>query len=158
MSIAKITIICLGKFKERSYIELETEYKKRLSPFARLDIIELQEESYYKNEDIERIKLKEAENIKKYLKKDAIVILLQENGTERDSMDFASYFDRLSSLGQELIFVIGSGVGLHESLKEVSNYTIYLSKLTFPHNLARILLLEQLYRSATINSGKKYHK
>ncbi len=158
MSIAKIKIICLGKFKEKAYAELENEYRKRLSPFAKLNIIELSEESYHKNEDIEKIKLKEAENIKKYLSKDSIVILLQEKGTERDSIEFASNMDRLTSLGQELIFVLGSGVGLHESLKEVSNYTFSLSKLTFPHNLARILLLEQLYRSATINSGKEYHK
>lgn len=158
MSHSRITIICLGKYKEKAYLELEKEYKKRLSPFAKLSIIELSEEPYRKNADIQRIKLIEAENIKKHLKQGAIVILLEERGTLRGSEEFAVNLDRLTSLGQELIFVIGSGIGLHESVKEVSNYSISLSQLTFPHNLARILLLEQIYRAYTIISGKEYHK
>ena len=158
MSIAKITIICLGKFKEQAYMDLEKEYLKRLSPFSKVKVIELAEEPYRKNDDINRLKLKEAEQIRKNLPIGAIVILLEEKGTERTSPEFASNLERLTSLGQELVFVIGSGVGLHPSLKEVSNYTISLSKLTFPHNLARILLLEQIYRAYTINFGKKYHK
>lgn len=166
MSIAKITIICLGKFKEKAYFELEKEYLKRLSPFAKVKIVELAEEPYRKNADIERIKEKEADQIRQFLtqnqknplNKGAIVILLEEKGTVRNSVEFAGNYDRLSSLGQELVFVLGSGVGLHDSLKELANYSISLSPLTFPHNLARILLLEQLYRACTIISGKEYHK
>ena len=154
----KISIICLGKYKEDAYKKLEAEYKKRLSVYGKFNIMELPEEPYSKNADIEKIKLKEAEKIKKYLNNNSIVILLEEKGVMRDSIDFAKYIDRLSSLGQEITFVLGSGVGLHESLKEVSNHTISLSALTFPHNLARILLLEQLYRAGTIISGKEYHK
>lgn len=154
----KATIICLGKFKEPAYRDLEKEFLKRLSPFSKVKVIELTEEPYRANSDQNRIKLKEAEKIRKHLPENAIVILLEEKGTLRDSVEFANTIDRLSSLGQELVFVIGSGIGLHPSLKEVSNYTFSLSKLTFPHNLARILLLEQLYRSATIISGKEYHK
>lgn len=154
----KATIICLGKFKEAAYISLEKEFLKRLSPFAKVKVIELPEVPYKRNSDMERTKLKEAEIIRKHLPDNSIVILLEEKGTLRDSIEFASTIDRLSSLGQEIIFVIGSGVGLHSSLKEVSNYNFSLSKLTFPHNLARILLLEQLYRAATILSGKEYHK
>lgn len=154
----KLTIICLGKYKEKVYTELEKEYIKRLSPFAKVKIIELTEEPYRKNADIDRIKLKEAEEIVKHITKGSIVTILEEKGTLRDSVEFSKNIDRLSSLGQELIFVLGSGVGLHESLKEVSNYSISLSPLTFPHNLARILLLEQIYRSCTIISGKEYHK
>lgn len=154
----KTTIICLGKFKEPAYVALEKEFLKRLSPFAKVKVIELAEEPYRANSDIDRIKAKEADSIRKQLPENAIVILLEEKGTLRDSIEFANTIDRLSSLGQELVFVIGSGIGLHNSLKEVSNYTFSLSKLTFPHNLARILLLEQLYRAATILSGKEYHK
>ncbi len=165
MSTAKITVICLGKFKEKAYKELEKEYLKRLSPFARVKVVELAEEPYGKNPDIERIKLKEAEIISRHLgqytnnslNKGAIIILLEEKGTLRNSVDFAANYDRLSSLGQELVFVIGSGIGLHQSLRALSNYSISLSPLTFPHNLARILLLEQLYRACTIVSDKKYH-
>lgn len=84
--------------------------------------------------------------------------MLEEKGTLRNSTEFAANYDRLSSLGQELVFVLGSGVGLHESLKDLANYSISLSPLTFPHNLARILLLEQIYRACTIINGKEYHK
>ncbi len=162
MSIAKVTIICLGKFKEKAYIELEKEYLKRLSPFAKVKIIELSEESYTKNTDIDRIKQKEADSIIKNIPNNSgtgcIVILMEEKGTLRNSKDFALNYERISSLGQEIVFIIGSGVGLHESLKQISNYTFSLSPLTFPHNLARILLLEQIYRACTIISGKEYHK
>lgn len=148
----------MGKYKEKAYIDLEKEYLKRLSPFSKVKVVELSEVPYRKNSDPERIKLLEAEQIKKHLQTGAIVILLEEKGTVRDSMEFASNLDRLTSLGQELVFVLGSGIGLHRSLKEVSNYSFSLSPLTFPHNLARILLLEQIYRAYTIISGKEYHK
>lgn len=154
----KVKVICLGKFKEKAYIQLESEYKKRLSLYGKLNIVELSEESYSKNADIEQIKLKEAEKIKNHLNNGSIVILLEEKGILRDSVGFAEFIERLSSLGQEITFVLGSGVGLHSSLKEVSNHSISLSLLTFPHNIARILLLEQLYRAGTIIAGKEYHK
>ncbi len=154
----KIKIICLGKFKEKAFIELEKEYLKRLSPFAKVKVVELPEVSYRSNDDIERIKAKEAESIAKQIANDGIVILLEENGALRDSKDFAKFMDRVGSLGQELIFVIGSGVGLHNSLRGRSNYQISLSPLTFTHNFARVLLEEQIYRACTILAGKEYHK
>lgn len=158
MQSMKITIICLGKYKEKAYLELEKEYLKRLSPFSKLKVVELSEEAYRKNSDLDSIRQKEAEDIQKHIPKNSVVILLDEDGTLRNSIDFASNLERLTSLGQELVFVIGSGIGLHESLKVVSNYSFSLSKLTFPHNIARILLLEQIYRACMINSGKEYHK
>lgn len=158
MQNSKITIICLGKYKEKPYLELEKEYLKRLSPFAKLKIIELAEEPYGKNADMDRVKLAEAVKIKKQIPKDGIVLILEEKGTLRDSIEFAKYFERLVSIGQELVFILGSGAGLHSSINEISNYSISLSKLTFPHNLARILLIEQIYRAYTIISGKSYHK
>lgn len=154
----KITIICLGKHKEKAYLDLEKEFTKRLSPFAKLKVVELPEQPYRDNSDLEQIKLKESQQIRKQIPANSIVILMEEKGTLRDSKEFAKTIERLGSLGQELVFVIGSGIGLHPSLKEVSNYTFSLSKLTFPHNMARVLLLEQLYRAATIIVGKSYHK
>lgn len=154
----KITIICLGKLKEKAYQDLDKEFSKRLSPFAKLNLIELPEEPYKKSDDLEQIKLKEAEKIRNQIKSGAIVILLQEKGTLRSSVEFANFLDRLGSLGQEVVFVIGSGIGLHDSLKEVANYNMSLSLLTFPHNMARVLLLEQIYRAITIINGKEYHK
>jgi 23S rRNA (pseudouridine1915-N3)-methyltransferase len=154
----KIKIVCLGKFKEKAFIDLEKEYLKRLKPFAKFEVIELPEVPYREKDDIDRVKLLEAEAIEKRLGKDSIVILLEEKGQLRNSKDFATFLDRIGNLGQEVIFVIGSGVGLHDSLRGRSNYSISLSPLTFPHNFARVLLEEQIYRACTILSGKAYHK
>ncbi len=154
----KIKIICLGKLKEKAYSELEKEYLKRLSPFAKLKIIELAEVPYRNASEIEKVKAKESELIKNHISKDSIVILLEEKGKLRNSIDFANFLERIGNLGQEIVFVIGSSVGLHATLQEVTNYSISLSLLTFPHNFARILLEEQIYRAGTILSGKEYHK
>ncbi len=154
----KIKIICLGKFKEKAYLELEKEYLKRLSPFAKVKMVELPEVSYRSADSSEKAKQKEAEMVIKQLPKDGIIILLEEKGNQYESVGFAQFLERIGSLGQEIVFVIGSGIGLHNSLKEHSNYTISLSSLTFPHNLARILLEEQIYRACTIISRKEYHK
>jgi 23S rRNA (pseudouridine1915-N3)-methyltransferase len=154
----KVRIITLGKFKEKAYKELEAEFLKRLSPFAKVKVIELPEVGYGKNFDMEKIKLEEAERIVKQLPNEGVVILLEEKGTLRSSKDFAGFLERTGGLGKELVFVIGSGVGLHESLKQYSNYSISLSPLTFPHNMARVVLEEQIYRACTILAGKEYHK
>ena len=154
----KIRIIALGKFKEQAYKELEAEYLKRLNAFAKVKVIELPEESYRKNDDLDRVKEKEAEKIIKQLPEDSVVILLEEKGTLRNSKDFSAYLERTGSLNKELVFVIGSGIGLHSSLKQYSNYSISLSPLTFPHNMARVILEEQIYRACTILAGKEYHK
>ena len=154
----KIRIIALGKFKEKAYLELEKEFLKRFFPFAKIKVVELPEISYRKNEPIERVKEKEADLIVKNLPEGGIVILLEENGTLRDSKTFAQFLQRTGGLGKELVFVIGSGIGLSNVLKPYSNYSISLSPLTFPHNLARIILEEQIYRACTILAGKEYHK
>lgn len=154
----KIKIICLGKLKEKAYAELEKEFLKRLTPFAKVKVVELPEVGYRRASDIDKAKQQEASTIQKHLPKDGIVILLEEKGTIRNSLDFAHFIERVGGLGQELVFVLGSGVGLHKSLYEASNYQISLGPLTFPHNLARIILEEQLYRACTIIAGKDYHK
>lgn len=154
----KITIIALGKFKEQAYKQLEAEFLKRLSPFAKMRVLELDEVGYGKNPDLEKVKSREAEKIIKHLPKDAVVVLMQESGSLRDSKAFSVFLERLGSLGREIVFVIGSGVGLHHSLKAYSNHSVSLSPLTFPHNMARVLLEEQLYRAITILNGKEYHK
>lgn len=154
----KIKIICLGKFKERAFVDLEKEYLKRVSPFAKVKIVELPDVSYKTLAQMEKAKLKEAQAIKKQLPDSGIVILMKENGQIRNSKDFATFVERLGGIGTELIFVIGSGAGLHDSLKEYANYEMSLSPLTFTHNFARVLLEEQLYRAITINTSKEYHK
>ena len=154
----KIKIIVLGKLKEQAYKDLEKEFLKRLSPFAKVKLVELAEVSYGKNFEPERIKEQEANLILKQLPNDGIIILLEEKGVLRNSRDFSNFVERIGGMGRELVFVLGSGIGLHESLHSYSNHVISLSPLTFPHNLARILLEEQLYRAGTILAGKEYHK
>ncbi|MFA5991075.1 MAG: 23S rRNA (pseudouridine(1915)-N(3))-methyltransferase RlmH [Candidatus Doudnabacteria bacterium] len=154
----KIRIITLGKFKEKAFLELEQEYLKRLNSYAKVKVVELPEVPYFDNSDIEKIKEKEAEKIVKQLPEGGIVILLEEKGAVRNSKDFATFIERTGGLGKELVFVIGSGIGLHSSLKGYSNYSISLSPLTFTHNFARVLLEEQIYRACTILAGKEYHK
>lgn len=156
--IIKIQIICLGKFKEKAFVELEKEYLKRLGPYTKFKVLELSEVPYKSSDSIDIIKKKEAEMVRKVLPKDAVIILLEEKGVVRDSLDFAEFIGRIGGLGRELVFVIGSGVGLDGSLKDVANHTISLSKLTFTHNFARVLLEEQLYRALCILHGKDYHK
>lgn len=154
----KIKVIVLGKFKEKAFLELENEYLKRLRVYAKINIVELPEIAYRNNDDLSKVKEKEAGLIIKRLPKDAIVILLEEKATLRDSKDFSQFLERTGGLGKELVFVIGSGIGLHPMLKEYSNYSMSLSPLTFTHNFARVLLEEQIYRACTILAGKEYHK
>ena len=154
----KIRIIALGKFKEKAYVELEKEFLKRLSPFAKMKVVELPEVSYGKNQDLQRIKEKEAEKITENLPDAGVVVLLDEKGSQKNSKEFANFLERVGSFGKEVVFVLGSGLGLHESLKLYANYTISLSPLTFPHNMARVVLEEQIYRACTILAGKEYHK
>ena len=154
----KIKIIALGKLKEQAYKDLEKEFLKRLSPFCKLTLVELAEIPYGKNADLGRVKEEEAGAIVKHLSEDSVVILLEEKGTLRNSKDFSIFLERIGSVGREIIFVIGSGIGLSPALKQYSNYSLSLSPLTFPHNMARILLEEQIYRACTILNGKEYHK
>lgn len=154
----KIKIIALGKFKEQAYRELESEYVKRLSPFAKLTIVEIPEVSYGTKQDIDRVKLEEAEKIQKNVSDGSTVILLEESGKQYDSPAFAKFLDQMGSTGNEITFVLGSGVGLHPSLKTAGAKTFSLSPLTFPHNMARVVLEEQIYRACTISAGKEYHK
>lgn len=154
----KIKIIALGKFKEKAYLQLEQEFVKRLSPFAKVKIVELPEVPYRGKDNIEHVREKEAEKIIKHLPEAGIIILLDEKGIQRDSKNFAKFIERIGGIGRELVFVIGSGLGLHESLKPYANHTISMSQMTFPHNMARVILEEQIYRAVTILKGKEYHK
>ncbi len=139
-------------------MELEREYLKRLNIYAKVKAVELPEVPYRANDDLDRVKEKEAEKIIRQLPEDGIIILLEEKGNLRNSVEFAQFLHRTGGLGKELVFIIGSGIGLHPVLKQYSNYSISLSPLTFPHNFARILLEEQIYRACTILAGKEYHK
>lgn len=148
-----ITIIAIGKVKEVYWKEAILEYQKRLGPYARLKIEELKAEAF-SDSTREKAKKAESDNIELYLekKKNAEIYLLSEHGELFDSLSFAKKMDK----GQEIVLVIAGTQGFDKVL--AAKYPrISLSPLTFPHELARVVLLEQLYRAATILNQKDYH-
>lgn len=151
-----IKIIALGKLKETYWEEAEGEYLKRLKQYAKIEIVEIPEEPFRENDNREKIKEKEALKIEKLLSNDALVIALHERGKEYSSVQFSEFLSENSSRGEEIVFVIGGPLGIHETLLKKTQQ-ISLSCLTFPHQMVRTLLLEQIYRSATIINGKQYH-
>jgi len=151
-----IKIIALGKLKEKYWEEAKKEYFKRLKQYAKIEIIEIPEEPFRENEDREKIKEKEALKIEKLLSKNSILIALHERGKQYTSFELAHFLNENSSRGEEIIFVIGGPLGIHESLLKKTQQ-ISLSSMTFPHQMVHTILLEQIYRSATILNGKQYH-
>ena len=151
-----IKIIALGKLKETYWEEAEREYLKRLKQYAKIEIVEIPEEPFRKNDNREKIKEKEALKIQKLLRNDAVIVALHERGKEYTSVQFSQFLSENSSQGEEIVFIIGGPLGIHESLLQKTRQ-ISLSALTFPHQMVRTLLLEQIYRSATIINGKQYH-
>lgn len=154
----KITIICLGKLKEKPYQQLETEFLKRLKPFANLNIIELREIPYKDGYDMEKVKKAEAELLQKHISKGSYVVSLDIDGKQMASEDFAKFIVQKTAHGENLVFVIGGSLGLYQAFKDKSDYRFSMGTLTFPHNLARFILIEQVYRALTIVNGKQYHK
>lgn len=158
----KITILCVGKIKEKFYTQAIDEYSKRLGKYCKLDIIQVQDEKTPDNASApveDNIKRKEAERILKFIKDDAYVITLEINGEMLDSVSLANHINQLGINGKSnIVFVIGGSLGLHESVSRRSDYKLSFSKMTFPHQLMRVILLEQIYRSFRIISNEPYHK
>lgn len=148
-----IIILAIGKIKEKYWQEAIGEYTKRLQPYARLRVVELSAVSF-SGANQQKAKEEEGRKILKFLekKKEASIYLLAENGQTFDSIEFATY---LKNTGP-LILVLGGSLGFSEELY-VKYPRVSLSKLTFPHELARVILLEQIYRSVTILNNKEYH-
>ncbi len=165
----KIDVICVGKIKEKFYRDALDEYKKRLSKYCNLNVIEVQDEKTPDKasaiEEVE-IKRKEGEKILKYLggtgkgsDGKAYVITLEINGKEIDSVELSKKIDSLGVSGVSHIqFVIGGSLGLADEVIGRADYHLSFSKMTFPHQLMRVILLEQIYRSYRIISGEPYHK
>ena len=156
-----INVLCVGKVKETFFKEAIFEYSKRLSRFCDLNIIEIQDEKIpdKSNEKIEQeIKDKEGNNILSHIKKDSYVIALDLRGKEFDSVTFSQEISRLSITNSNITFIIGGSLGLSEKVLSSCNEKICFSKLTFPHQLIRIFLLEQLYRSFKLANNEAYHK
>lgn len=157
----KIDIIAVGKLKEAYLKDAQKEYQKRLSRFCKLDIIEVDEEKPEGSLPVhdEKVKQKEGERIKKYLSSKPYTIVLDVNGKELNSIDFSNLLSNLFLEGKsDIAFIIGGSTGLDEQISKTADYRFSMSRLTFPHQLARIILLEQLYRSYKIINGETYHK
>ena len=158
----KISILTVGKIKEKYLRDAIAEYSKRLSRYCKLEIIEVADEKTPDNasETVEdSIRSKEGERILKYIKDDAFVITLELAGEQLTSEKFAEKINNLGIRGTSHIqFVIGGSIGLGQEVLKRSDYALSFSKMTFPHQLMRVILLEQIYRSYRIISGEPYHK
>ena len=153
----KIQIIVLGKYKEKYWLEAEKEYLKRLSALFKVEITEIKEESFTEKDDREKIKAKEAQTILTKIPNNSFVVAMDENGTEFESEKFADKFKTWQEQGQNIVFILGGPLGLHSSILQKANFKLALSKFTFTHQMARVFLLEQIYRAQMINQNRKYH-
>ncbi|HEX9022006.1 MAG TPA: 23S rRNA (pseudouridine(1915)-N(3))-methyltransferase RlmH [Nitrospirota bacterium] len=154
----RLTIICVGKTRERFIREGMEKYARYLKPYVSLEIKELREEKIQDLRDAPLIRKKEAERIFKSVSKEAMLVALDERGEEFTSHGFAEFLNRaLESGRREIAFVIGGAMGLDESVPEGAGKTMALSRWTLTHEMARLVLLEQLYRAFTIIKGKAYH-
>lgn len=158
----KLTIITVGKLKEKYLKDAIAEYSKRLSKYCKLEIIEVADEKTpeHASEVVEEaIRAKEAERILKYVKEDAYVITLEIGGKQLSSEEFAEKIEKLGVQGtSHIIFIIGGSIGLGKDVLAKSDYALSFSKMTFPHQLMRVILLEQIYRCYRINANEPYHK
>ena len=158
----KISVITVGKIKEKYLRDAVAEYSKRLSRYCKLEIAEVADEKTTEraSEAMEAaIRCKEGERIEKYLKEDAYVIALAIDGNMLSSENLAEKLERLGVEGKShIMFVIGGSIGLSEQILKRADYKLSFSKMTFPHQLMRVILLEQIYRSYRIINGEPYHK
>jgi len=150
----KINIVAVGKIKEKFWQTAIAEYVKRLRPYAKLEIVEVLAESF-SSQNKRIAQTKENERLMKALEKynKQNVYLLAETGKEFDSLQFAKFITKQS----EIVLVIGGALGWAEEIKKQYPQTISLSQLTMPHEMARVVLLEQIYRAVSIINGKEYH-
>lgn len=158
----KITVICVGKIKKKFYTQAIMEYSKRLSRYCKLEIVELADEKTPENagEQVNlNIKAKEGDRILSAIKDDAYVIALAIEGKMLDSVELSQKIEKLGINGtSNITFVIGGSLGLDKRVLDRADYKLSFSKMTFPHQLMRVVLLEQIYRSYRIMKNEPYHK
>lgn len=158
----KITCVTVGKIKEAYFTGAIAEYQKRLSRYCKLEIIELPDEKTPDNASEaqeQQIKEKEGERILKVLKDDAYVIALAIEGKMPDSVELSQKLERLGVQGvSHIMFIIGGSLGLSREVLKRADEKLSFSRMTFPHQLMRVILLEQIYRGYRIMKGEPYHK
>lgn len=149
-----IKIICIGKIKENYLKEAINEYKKRISKYTNIEIIELEDYNY----DIKKTLITEYNNIIKVINPSDYNILLDINGVELDSLSFSKKISDTLNYKSNITFIIGGSYGVLDELRDKVDYRLSFSKMTFPHQLFRVLLLEQIYRAYKIINNEEYHK
>lgn len=158
----KITILCVGKVKEKFYRDAIDEFSKRLSRYCKLEIIEVSDEKTEEqasDNEIRMVKEKEGERLLKNIKEDAFVITLCIDGKQLDSEELSEKIEILGIQGtSHIYFVIGGSLGLADAVIKRADFKLSFSKMTFPHQLMRVILLEQIYRSYRIMNNEPYHK
>lgn len=158
----KITVISVGKIKEKFYKQAIDEFKKRLSSYCTLNLIEVADEKAPENmsdKEIEQIKDKEGAKILSKLDENSYIVVLHIQGKQLSSEDLSKKINDLALSGQSHItFIIGGSLGLSQNVLNKSKFKLSFSKLTFPHQLFKVILLEQVYRSFRIIRGEPYHK
>ncbi len=147
-----IKIICVGKVKEKYFLDAIAEYKKRLSKYTKLEIIELPDYNY----DVLKTINEEGKNILSKINEKDFVITLEIHGKKVNSIELSNFIDK--NISKNIIFVIGGSYGLSDTVLKRSNCALSFSDLTFPHQLFRVILLEQIYRSFKIINNESYHK
>lgn len=158
----KITILTVGKVKEKFYRQAIEEFEKRLSRYCKLEIIEVQDEKTPdRASEVEemQIKEKEGQRLLKYIREDAWVCALAIEGKMLDSVELSQKMEQMGVGGtSHMIFVIGGSLGLAEEVLKRADFKLSFSRMTFPHQLMRVILLEQIYRAYRIMQGEPYHK
>ncbi|MDM5220244.1 23S rRNA (pseudouridine(1915)-N(3))-methyltransferase RlmH [Peribacillus sp. NJ11] len=158
----KITIITVGKLKEKYLKQGIAEYTKRLSAYANIELVEVPDEKAPENlsaADMDIVKQKEGERILAKVSPDSYVITLEINGKQLTSEQLATHMDQLATYGKSKIaFIIGGSLGLGNEVLSRSDYALSFSKMTFPHQLMKLVLVEQIYRAFRINRNEPYHK
>ncbi|MBR3209568.1 MAG: 23S rRNA (pseudouridine(1915)-N(3))-methyltransferase RlmH [Bacilli bacterium] len=148
-----IKIVCVGKIKEKYFVSAINEYLKRLSKYTKVSIVEIADEP-----SVEKALKIEGKKILSKIKDDEYVIGLDIEGKAISSLEFAKKIDSVFLNFSKLTFVIGGSYGLSKEVKDRSNFLVSFSKMTFPHQMFRVILLEQIYRSYKINNNESYHK
>lgn len=158
----KITVLAVGKVKESYFRDAIAEYSKRLSKYCKLEIIEVADEKTpdrASEREEELIKEKEADRLLKHIKEDAFVCALAIEGVQLDSVALAGKMEQIGLQGKShIIYIIGGSLGLHKSILQRADMLLSFSKMTFPHQLMRVILLEQIYRAYRIMANEPYHK
>ena len=157
-----VTLITVGKIKEKYFTDAIAEYSKRLSRYCKLNIIELKDEptpDNPSNREKDAVLKKEGDRIAEKISKSAYVVALCIEGKMRDSVEFSKLIEQTAADGNsEIVFIIGGSLGIHDEIKRRADLKRSFSEMTFPHQLMRVILLEQIYRAFNISGGGKYHK